>query len=199
VTRDQKVLVFLAMLVAGLYSLTAIVGLKTVAIGPVIFAAGGLFVAVIKPVVDVVNELYGRRTAAFVVWGMASVRTCVYAGMFAIALLPTFKQPPGFRAVLMGGVLLFLASVSAELFASLAINLPVFTWLKAHTRLGFVLRSYISKVSLLIQAAIFATLYVLLNPHVPWGPFFLGQFVVVAVISLVLAPVAALVVRTVKR
>lgn len=188
----------LVMLVAGLYVMTSIVGLKAVPFGPFVIASGVLLIAAVKPILDVINEVYGAQATRATVVNMSIVRAVVFAALYGISLLPAVKEPPGFSDLLVGSVWLFLAGVLAELVASLAFDVPIFTWLKEHTRSPFLLRQYMSNASLVVQTAVFATIYTLVVPGIPWGRFFIGQTVALVIVSSILAPVAALVVRRIK-
>lgn len=189
---------FLAMLVAGLYVVTSVVGLKAIAFGPFVIASGVLLIAIVKPVLDIINEVHGPAAARAVVVRMTIVRAFVFALLALVAGIPAVSEPPGFRAILAGSVWLFFAGAIAELVASVAIDIPIFTWLKEHTSSGFLARQYASNVSLVIQTVVFTSFYMLIVPGVAWARVFAGQTVALVVISSALAPIASLVVRRIK-
>jgi uncharacterized PurR-regulated membrane protein YhhQ (DUF165 family) len=161
--------------------------------------SGVIFIAIVKPLLDIINELYGAQETRKTVIYMSIVRTLVFIGVWGVALIPAFKEPAGFNTILQGSIWLFLFGVVAELIASLAIDIPIFTWLKENTKQGFLVRQYLSNVSLVIQSLVFSGLYVLLMPQVPFFKVLVGQIFALVVISSVLAPFAALVVRKLRK
>lgn len=190
---------FLQMLITGLYVMTSVIGLKTIGFGPTVVVSGVIFIAIVKPLLDIINELYGAQETRKTVIYMSIVRTLVFIGVWGVALIPAFKEPAGFNTILQGSIWLFLFGVVAELIASLAIDIPIFTWLKENTKQGFLVRQYLSNVSLVIQSLVFSGLYVLLMPQVPFFKVLVGQIFALVVISSVLAPFAALVVRKLRK
>lgn len=190
----------LQMIVAGLYVMVSVVGVKAVAIGPLTLAGGGLLVAMMKPLLDIINELYGRDAVKETATNMALSRFFVYVSMLAISFLPARHEPAGFsKEVLASGFLLFAFGVINEYVMTRYVDVPLFEWLRNNTNLGFLLRQYGSNLSMLMQILVFTAFYAVMKPHVPTGSLFAGQLVMFALTMMVFAPVAALAVRRAKR
>lgn len=192
---------FIQMLIVGLYVMTSVLGLKTIGFFGTVVVSGVVFIAIFKPLLDIINEVWGEKEARNTVIKMSIVRALIFVGVSLIALLPAMKGTmPGIDKVLSGSVWLFLFGLLAEILASLVLDIPFFTWLKKHTKNGFLVRQYLSNLSLVVQSVVFTWLYVtFINTHVPFMNMFVGQIFALVAISSVLAPFAALIVRKIRK
>ncbi len=136
----------LAMTFSALVVVSPILGTKVVDLAGVKFTAGIFTILFAFSLLDVVNELYGRGEARFLVVAVFVLRIGIFLAVIpAVLSAPVHLEPAGYAGVLRMGVRTFVASEILTLVQNMFLDIPIFNRMKK-ARGGFFLRANVSNI-----------------------------------------------------
>lgn len=171
----KRMQVLIIMTFSSLVVISPILGTKVVDLFGIKFTAGIFTILAAFSLLDVVNELWGRKEARFLALSIIIIRLIIFVGIIpGIIKLPSYLEPPGYAALLHGSIRTFVASEANTLVQNVLIDIPIFHYLK-RIKLGFFFRANLSNI---VSWAFGTVCFVLISF---WGsgrpllPIMLGQ------------------------
>ncbi len=142
----RRLYVGLAMTFSALVVLSPILGTKVVDLAGIKFTAGIFTILFAFGLLDVVNELFGKREARFLVVAVFILRIAIFLAVIPALLgAPAHLEPAGYSGVLRMSIRTFVASEILTLVQNLFLDIPIFNRLKK-ARGGFFLRANVSNI-----------------------------------------------------
>jgi len=187
--------IVIVMIFTALAVLTPILATKVANLFGVKFVAGIFTMLFAFSLLNVVNELWGKRDARFLAVSIVLVRLVLFLGLIPLILkLPAYLEPAGHAGLLTMSIRTFLASEVATLVQNVFIEIPLFHALKK-IKFGFQFRANLSNIT----SWSFGTISFVLISF--WGapkslfPIMIGQLLVKFPLSFIYSWVGYVIVR----
>jgi len=191
----KRLSIVIVMIFTALAVITPILATKVVNLFGVKFIAGIFTMLFAFSLLNVVNELWGKRDAQFLAVSIVLVRLLLFLGVVPLILkLPAYFEPAGYAGLLKMSIRTFMASEVATLVQNVFIEIPLFHALKK-IKFGFLFRANLSN----IIAWSFGTISFVLISF--WGaskslfPIMIGQLLVKFPLSFAYSWVGYVIVR----
>ena len=142
----KRLYIVIVMIFTALAVITPILATKVVNLFGVKFVAGIFTMLFAFSLLNVVNELWGKRDAQFLAVSIVLVRLVLFLGLVPLILkLPAYLEPAGYAGLLRMSIRTFLASEVATLVQNVFIEIPLFHALKK-IKFGFLFRANLSNI-----------------------------------------------------
>jgi uncharacterized integral membrane protein (TIGR00697 family) len=186
------------MTFASLVVISPILGTKVVDLFGVKFTAGLFTILAAFSLIDVVNELWGRKEARFMAVSIVVIRLIIFAAIIpAIVRLPAYLEPAGYSILLHSSIRTFIASEANTLVQNVLIDIPIFHYLK-RIKLGFFFRANMSNIISWAFGTICFVLISFWGSGKPLLPIIVGQTFIKFPLSPIYAWIGLLLVKKVK-
>jgi len=148
---------------------------------------------------DIINEVFGRRQAQETVLTAAVIRVLVWIFIAASFLLPTFQQPVGFDSIMQSSLRILIAGEISLVLTQYFIDVPLFDWLKQRIKYGFWARYNIS--NMMSQSLLFSIFIVIafFNTGKPLGELILWGILLRIFISILFTPIFVVITTWMKK
>lgn len=134
------------MTFSSLVVISPVLGTKVVDLFGIKFTAGLFTILAAFSLLDVVNELWGRKEARFLAISIIIIRSIIFIAIIpGLIKLPSYLEPPGYAMLLHGSIRTFVASEVNTLVQNVLIDIPVFHYLK-RIKFGFFFRANLSNI-----------------------------------------------------
>lgn len=142
----KRLYIIIVMIFTALAVITPILATKVVNLFGVKFVAGIFTMLLAFSLLNVVNELWGKRDAQFLAVSIVLVRLVLFLGLVPVILkLPAYFEPSGYAGLLSMSIRTFLGSEAATLVQNVLIEIPLFHALKK-IKFGFLFRANLSNI-----------------------------------------------------
>ncbi len=163
-TINEYMLPFLMMITSSVAILTPMLAPKIAKIGFLKFSGSLIAIMIAYGVIDIINEIWGKKTAQATALLMIFIRLVAYILLIPLIIsLPTAFAPTGYAKIMTFSLKSLFASELSVFVATLVVDIPIFDRLKRADRLPFIVRTNLSS----FFAAIIGTLIAITITY--WG------------------------------
>jgi uncharacterized integral membrane protein (TIGR00697 family) len=186
------------MAFSSLVIISPILGTKVVDLFGIKFTAGIFTILAAFSLIDVVNELWGRKEARFLAVSIVVIRLVIFVAIIpAVIKLPSYLEPAGYSILLHSSIRTFVASEANTLVQNVLIDIPIFHYLK-RIKLGFFFRANLSNIVSWAFGTICFVLISFWGSGRPLLPIIIGQTFIKFPLSPIYAWIGLMLVKKVK-
>lgn len=188
----------IVMVFSSLVVISPILGTKVVNLFGLNFTAGIFTILFAFSLLDVVNEVSGKKDARFLAVSIVLIRLIIFLAIIpAVISLPAYLEPTGYSNLLHMSMRTFVASEVLTLVQNVLIDIPLFNRLK-RIKFGFYFRANLSNIISWTFGTICFVIISFWGYAKPLIPIMIGQTLIKFPISFVYSWIGLMIVRKAK-
>lgn len=191
-------LVFTA-LYCVIHSFTPILGNKVAVVFGFTFMAGHMGATINNGFLDVINNVWGKKTARQIVLASTIARVAIWLLVGLVVLLPTRKVTAGFDDVALSSFRLLIASLITHTFTSYVVDIGIFDAIRKRFKAAFWLRYNVSNIVNLTIGNFMFTVLAHAGTDRPILSVMLGNLLLRFAMSFALTPVFSALVKVAEK